>query len=76
MKTKDQNEYKIGVNKSDLVLLSILNKAVNDISKDEKNKLLSNWISVKLEKNIDYSFVMKIAVVILIIVLGILYWNL
>mgnify|MGYP005843209839 CR=1 FL=1 len=55
-----QNSYKIGVIKTEPLLASILSKAAQTITQKDRNKILSNWVSVKFEQKVDYSLVWKI----------------
>lgn len=55
-------------------LLSILNKALDSFSAEEKQLLAEKWISIKIEKVFDYTRLWQILCVILAIVLF-LFWN-
>ena len=71
--TKFYNTYKLGVIKDDVLLHSILSKAVDNISQKEKDEILSNWVRVKFDKGIDYTFVWQITFGFLIILLLVFY---
>ena len=71
--TGRMNQYRIGVDKNNTILLNILNKAVQSILESEKEKIVSQWVSVKLSKEIDYAFLYKIFAVIFVLVLYGLY---
>jgi polar amino acid transport system substrate-binding protein len=73
--TKRTNKYRIGVDKNNKILLNILNKAVKSITPEEKEKIVSSWISVKFEKQIDYSLLWQIVVISIIILLFFIYRN-
>ena len=49
----------LGVNINEPTLLIILNKIIDKISAEERRKILNSWYSVKVEKGIDYWFVLK-----------------
>ena len=61
------NQYRIGVDKNNLILLHILNKAVQSITQEEKENIVSKWLSVKLQKVVDYTSLYKIFAVLLIL---------
>ncbi|MCK5294015.1 MAG: transporter substrate-binding domain-containing protein, partial [Arcobacteraceae bacterium] len=61
-----------GIRNSEPLLLSIFNKAINDISDIEKRQIANSWLSVKVENKIDYSFIWQVIGVLFIIILIIL----
>jgi signal transduction histidine kinase/ABC-type nitrate/sulfonate/bicarbonate transport system substrate-binding protein len=71
--TKFYNVYKVGVVKDDPVLLSILSKAVANITQKEKDTVLANWVTVKFDTGLDYTLVWKISALFLVIVLLLVY---
>jgi len=71
--TKRTNEYRIGVDKNNSILLGILDKAVKSITDQEKNNMVSQWISVKFEQQIDYSIIWQIVVFSLFIAFFLIY---
>ena len=71
--TKNYNRYRIGINKNDYTLHSIFSKAVNSITEKEKTNALSNWISIKFEKKVDYSLLWQISIFFLLIVIFLFY---
>jgi signal transduction histidine kinase len=56
-------ELRIGVRKGDALLLSVMNKALQSITKEERDRILNKWISIKYQKSYDYSFIWKIVAV-------------
>jgi polar amino acid transport system substrate-binding protein len=72
-KTQLLNDYRIGIIKSDAMLHAILSKAVSQVSQKERDKILSNWISVKFEQGIDYTLIWRILLVVSIIILLLYY---
>ncbi|MDZ7818213.1 MAG: transporter substrate-binding domain-containing protein [Aliarcobacter sp.] len=72
-KTKIENDYKIGIIKDDTILLSILSKGVNLITQKEKEKIIGDYISIKIEQNFDYSLFWKIVSAIFLIGLFFVY---
>lgn len=73
-KFDDAWELGIGVRNDDPTLLSILEKAINSISDEERQNILNKWVAIKYESGINYSILWKIALVILLIALGATYW--
>jgi PAS domain S-box-containing protein len=63
----------IGVRNDDVMLLNVLQKAVNSLSKNEKREILNNWISIKYEKSIDSDLIWKIIGVVFLILLFFAY---
>ncbi len=55
--------------------LSIINKAINAISKEEFEQIRKAWIGLKANDEVDYIFLTKILFVVLILVLVIVYHN-
>ncbi|WP_428738096.1 ABC transporter substrate-binding protein [Sulfurimonas sp.] len=65
-------ELGIGVRNDDPILLTILEKGINQITKEQHREILNRWISIKYEKGKDYSALWKvIGVFTLIALLGI-----
>ena len=54
-KVDDKWQLGIGVRNDDLILLSILNKAIQNLSTQQTQKILNNYIGIKYEKGFDYS---------------------
>ncbi len=55
--------------------VGIVQKAINVIPENEKNKIYHDWISIRYERGFDYAIVWKILVVVGIIFLMITYWH-
>lgn len=58
------------------LLVTILQKALNSITQEQKEKIYKKWITIKVEriKVIDYSLVYKVVISSIIIILFFLYW--
>jgi len=56
-------------------LLSILDKGIASFNDQEKKAIFDKWFSIKVEKGFDYTLLWKILSIILVIFLGVLYWN-
>ena len=70
--------YVLGMasNKDDLVLSHILQKTVDNISKEEFNEISNKWLVKKeVVKEIDYSLLVKILFFVILIILMFMYWN-
>ncbi len=50
----------IGVRNDDPLLLSILQKAVNSLSQEQNRKIFNKWISIKYDKEVDYTILWKV----------------
>ena len=64
----------IAVRNDEPELLSILDKSLNSISENQHQKIFNKWTSFKIIKKTDYSLIIKIiAILILIIAIGVYY---
>ncbi|MCW8838997.1 MAG: transporter substrate-binding domain-containing protein [Thiovulaceae bacterium] len=55
--------------------VNVINKVIDSISADEKNKIYNKWSKVKYEKSIDYTIVWQITAVFVFFLLITFYWN-
>ncbi len=55
-----KTDLKIATRKDTLLLTTILNKAIETISEEQKQTILNKWISVKFDRGFDYSTLYKI----------------
>jgi diguanylate cyclase (GGDEF)-like protein len=69
-------ELAMGVRSDWPELVPILQKALDSISLDERNAILQKWISVDVEPATDPTLIWQVAGVALLLLLGVLYWNL
>ncbi|MCB9096575.1 MAG: ABC transporter substrate-binding protein [Arcobacter sp.] len=67
---KFDETFKLGiaVRNDDLTLLTILNKAISNISEQQKQEIINKWISINLQKEVNYTFLNKVLVVLLIFI--------
>jgi serine phosphatase RsbU (regulator of sigma subunit) len=69
----------MGVAKGNKLLLNILQKTLNNINQDYKNKIIQNWTSVKYEHGVNMKKIWTITAITTLIVLAIfgsfIYWN-
>ncbi len=70
-----QNEFRIGVRKDDELLLSILSKGVQSLSKEEVDAVVRKWISVNYAQEYDYSLLWKIGMAFVLVLVGVIAWN-
>lgn len=69
----EQYNMSVGIRKDLPLLLSIYNKAINATSEAQRQQILNNWLSVKLEYDADYSLLWKLLAGLFIILLLSLY---
>ncbi len=65
----------IAVRNDDPTLLKIMQKAVDSITPEDRQKINNKWLSVNYNTKFDYSLFWKILAVIFLIIITILYWN-
>lgn len=76
MRTLDHSiEGSIGVQRSEPLLLSILNKAIMDVGQFSKEEVYSKWINIKYKKSLDYTLLYQIIFITLFPILIFFYWN-
>jgi two-component system sensor histidine kinase EvgS len=63
----------MGVRKDNIMLLNILNKALNDINIVEKSKIRDKWVSFEYERTIDYILAYKVLGLFLLFMLATWY---
>ncbi|WP_210472707.1 ATP-binding protein [Vibrio crassostreae] len=61
--------------KSEPLLFSIVNKAIDSISAEEHQKISAKWAAPKAIERVDYQLVYTISVFSLVILLLIIFWN-
>ena len=64
-----------GVDKDDLKLLNIINKTIEEINSEEKNRIYRKWIAVQQEKVVDYKLIWQIVIIASLLILMISYWS-
>jgi signal transduction histidine kinase/ActR/RegA family two-component response regulator len=72
--TSFAGEVHIGVRNELPLLKSAIDKALNSITESEHNAISREWRSLKIETEIDYSLIWKIAGIVLVVFLIILFW--
>lgn len=67
--------YGFGVKKDDVLLVSILNKLLENIPIEKKDEIYRKWIKIDYEQKIDYELIWNILTISIIILAIIFYWN-
>ena len=65
----------IGIRNDEPELVSILNKALNNITPQEHNNIFNKWISINITKQVDYKLIYQIVSIFIFIILIIAYYN-
>ena len=60
-KFDETGELGIGVRNDDAMLLSILQKTVNNLKEDQRKEILNKWISIKVENKVDYELFWQVS---------------
>ncbi|MGB6328046.1 MAG: ABC transporter substrate-binding protein [Halarcobacter sp.] len=63
----------IAVAKNDKILLSIINKSISSITKNETDNITQKWSVIEYKKEFDYKTLYKFGFIFLIIILAVLY---
>ncbi len=71
----DTWSFSMAVRNDEPLLKSIFDKVILNISEDTHNNILHKWVSIKLYENINYTKLVWISIVFLIIILIIVYKN-
>ena len=75
-KISDELEFVVGVKKNDEILLSILQKSINNIDSLQMKELMNKWAFTIYEKTVDYTLVWQIIVpFILIFIFGMFFYT-
>ncbi|WP_390615154.1 transporter substrate-binding domain-containing protein [Maricurvus nonylphenolicus] len=65
----------VGVQKGNQLLLSIIQKAFDDIGEEEVQAIKHKWYSVRYEESVDYRLIWQIVLAGALLMIGVLYWN-
>ena len=74
-KTEFDTKLALGVQKNLPVLVSILNKAISNISPGQQQVILDAWIKQKFSARTDYTLVYQVVAVALILLTIFIFWN-
>ena len=75
-KTEFDTKLSFGIQKNKPELLSIMNKALNNISREQQQNIFDHWVKSNVVEKVDYSMVIKIAAISLLILTIVLIVNL
>ena len=70
-----KSRYHIGIGKHNPILKGIIEKALASLSGGEIEEISNRWLSVRMEKGIDYALIWKILAAGALILAGGIYWN-
>jgi ABC-type amino acid transport substrate-binding protein len=68
-------DVSMGVSTNQPILSSIMQKAIASFSAEEKAEIARNWLSLKIENEVDYTIISTVFLISLIIIGSILKWN-
>lgn len=68
-------ELAMGIRKDWPELFPIVQKVLDSITEEERNQIYRKWISLRYEKQIDYSTLWEILAILVIVLGGIIWWN-
>jgi len=74
-KTEFDTSLAFGVQKNLPVLLSILDKSISRISREQQQIILDKWVEEKFTEKVDYSLAYKILFTALILFAIFIFWN-
>lgn len=72
-KSIDPHPFHIFVRKDWEILVSIINKAIAEITHEEHNSIANNWVSINVATTVDTALLIQIAIVVLLIISFFLY---
>jgi len=70
-----KQKVSMGIAKGNDILLSIINKTLNKITDKQRKEIYDNWVSFDFAKIVDYTFIYKIILLFILILLFIIYKN-
>lgn len=62
------------IRKENPILLSIINKAIDDINYQQHQAIRDKWITIDVDKNVDYTIIYQIIVVFFSVFIAVLYF--
>jgi diguanylate cyclase (GGDEF)-like protein/PAS domain S-box-containing protein len=74
-KTEFDTKLALGVQKNLPVLLSILNKAINEITPKQQQFILDRWIKDKFAEKTDYTLVYQVMAIAIVLLTMFAFWN-
>ncbi len=73
--TDYSNKQAMAVRDDWSILVGILQKSLDSISKDQHANIFNRWMSIRFESKINYTLIWQILIVSLFIIILIVYWN-
>jgi len=73
--TGQQHSLSFAIRNDWPLFASIMEKALADISTEERNKIARTWQSLTIEQRTDYTLLWQIAAIAFVILLLVLWWN-
>lgn len=74
-KTEFQTQIGFAVSREYAPLVGILNKIINSIEEQQKQKIMDKWVTQEYVEKIDYTLIYQIASIALLIIIGTLFWS-
>jgi len=68
-------ELSIGVRKDWPIFIRILDKTLRSLNEETRLAISRRWLSMKMERSIDSSILVRILLGVVVIILGFLIWN-
>ncbi|MBU3015885.1 transporter substrate-binding domain-containing protein [Poseidonibacter lekithochrous] len=68
-------ELGTAVRNDDQILLNIFNKLITNIEEKDKQNIFNKWITLKYEEKVDYSLIIKIILISILVIGSFIYWN-
>ena len=74
-KTEFDTKLALGVQKTLPLLLSILNKAINEITPKQQQTILDRWIKDKFSERTDYTLTFQVMAIAIVLLTIVAFWN-
>ncbi|PUE63432.1 hypothetical protein B0174_11360 [Arcobacter caeni] len=74
-KLEFNTEISIASRNDEPLLNTIMQKALDSISEEQKRTIIGKWVEIKIAQVFDYTFILQITALFLFIVLAVLYKN-
>ncbi|NPA59361.1 MAG: transporter substrate-binding domain-containing protein, partial [Epsilonproteobacteria bacterium] len=68
-------KHKVLLQKGNEVFLNLLNRVISSISEEEHLNIKNKWLHVSVKEAKDYTLFYQIALFLMLIILGTIYWN-
>lgn len=67
--------FSMATSNDDSILIEIINKLIKSVSKEQKEQILNQWVSINYENSVDYQRIILISTILLLIIFIILFKN-